>query len=352
MRRIWVVFGVLVALVASMLGAAVPASADVIDVMPGESIQDAIDAAHAGDTIVVHPGVYHENLLVNKDRIKLRGSGASADGTVLLPPADPKGPGKGDGIAVLGDVDFKTGAVHRRSHGVQVSGFLVKGFKEFGIFAYATDGFEFSHNMAVNNGEYGISGFNIRDGRFVNNVAVGSGEAGYYWGDSKGANAVIRGNEAYGNRLGIFVRDSSQGVVQDNHVHDNCTGLLVLDTASDIPVVGWRVTGNQAWHNNRFCAGDGGDAGRGIVVAGARRTTIASNTIWDNHTSHKVQFPGGLIIVSGKKIAGGADPARVRVRSNQVFKNRAHDIIWDGSGSRITFKGNQCDTSDPGGLCH
>src|ERR671911_3214213 len=43
---------------------------------PGESIQKAINAADPGDTIVVR-GVHREDVVIRKDRIKLRGEGAA-----------------------------------------------------------------------------------------------------------------------------------------------------------------------------------------------------------------------------------------------------------------------------------
>lgn len=48
------------------------------------TIQAAVDAAQPGDTVRVPPGVYHENVLVNKDNITIEGSrGAILDGTGL-----------------------------------------------------------------------------------------------------------------------------------------------------------------------------------------------------------------------------------------------------------------------------
>src|SRR5438874_7115194 len=72
--------------VVATMALAVPAHAATIDVYPGDSIQAAIGQAAPGDTIVVHPGIYHQSVLVNKDHITLRGAGASGQGTVIAPP--------------------------------------------------------------------------------------------------------------------------------------------------------------------------------------------------------------------------------------------------------------------------
>src|SRR2546426_9230547 len=117
---------------AATIAVAIPAQAKTIDVRQGQSIQAAIDSASPGDTMVVHPGTYHENGNVNKNDITLRGSGASAEGTVLLPPKKPpQGPMGEIGIGVFNKVDFKTGKVVQASKGVRVTGFLVKGFHDF-----------------------------------------------------------------------------------------------------------------------------------------------------------------------------------------------------------------------------
>jgi polygalacturonase len=41
------------------------------------TIQAAVDAANAGDTIVVPPGTYHETVVVDKDDLTIRGSVAA-----------------------------------------------------------------------------------------------------------------------------------------------------------------------------------------------------------------------------------------------------------------------------------
>ena len=110
------------------------ASADSSVVGPGESIQKAINAADPGDTIVVR-GVHHEDVIIRKNGIKLRG----IDGAVIETPAGAKADSpcsrvsKPTAICVLGDVSLKPGEVEitgPRVSDVSVSGFTIRGLKD------------------------------------------------------------------------------------------------------------------------------------------------------------------------------------------------------------------------------
>ena len=105
-----------VVLVATMLmlgilntALSVSAAPSVIHVYPGSGkpIQAAVDAAKAGDKIIVHAGTYHEQVIVSK-QLTLQGLDAviDLDGTT--------------------SIDDNTGAIYVDAGGVTVSGFTIR----------------------------------------------------------------------------------------------------------------------------------------------------------------------------------------------------------------------------------
>jgi parallel beta-helix repeat protein len=348
---------------AAALGTAQVASADVIHVFPGESIQEAIDEAEPGDTVRVHEGVYHENVAITKNRIRLRGDGQRK--TVLMPAGEPTpspctievAPGVFlvDGICIAGEFDPVTFELGPPVRGTKVERLHVTGFSGFGVILLNANRSTVERVQASHNDGYGISGFVLSRVRFLRNYAHHNHEPGFYVGDSPNARALIVGNRAHDNQMGILLRDASRGLVHHNRLRDNCVGVLVIETGAPDPARRWRLRRNTVRHNNRACEGTPTNgppplSGAGIVIAGADRVRVWRNKVLGHEASGPSAFTGGIVVVSSAT-AGGDAPNNNRIVRNTAFRNEPFDVFWDESGSGNRFRANRCATSDPQRIC-
>jgi hypothetical protein len=326
-----------------------PASA-VHVVMPGQSIQAAVDAANPGDTIVLQPGDYAGGILIKKDGITLRGAGRS---TVLsdtgdnncLPVAGPTG------ICVINP----DGAI---VHRVTIKDLKVNGFGAFGVFGFGTDRLTVTGVAAIDSGEYGITEFESTKGAFTHNYVAGTvGDAGLYVGDVANARGtIVADNVAVGNALGVLVRHASNVKIEDNKLMGNCVGVALVDDGQAGGQGYTRVTGNVINANNRTCPGEEAEGvpplgGSGVVILGGRHDTIRNNTIVGNQGDPATSpFAGGVVLAPAA--SPEATPAEHNiVMFNVIKRNSPADVIDESGSTTNIIKHNTCGTSQPAGLC-
>ena len=351
MKRVFGVSMLVAALFAAMLGLAPSASAATIVVEPGESIQAAVNHASPGDTIVVRAGVYHESVAINKDRLTLRGAGATSQGTVIVPAESSNRCFHGAaGFCVIGQ-RTAGGGVHRRTD-VTVDGFMFRGFEAFGLVGFGVRDLRVTNNFALNNGEYGITCFDCAGLTYLYNKAAGSEEAGYYIGDSRLADGVVAGNQAWNNLQGYFVRDANVGRLESNTANGNCAGFVLLDTGAPNNAHGWTVVNNDAYQNNKSCPGGEGPpfSGIGIALFGASNNDILHNTLRRNQPSGPSAISGGIVLFDTSDFGGGK-PNGNEIRANVLFRNLEFDINDQSGAHGNEFTKNRCKTSSPDGLC-
>jgi nitrous oxidase accessory protein NosD len=340
----------------ALIATASPASAhdSRLVVRPGESIQAAVDAANPGDTIVVRPGTYRQNVVVAKDGIKLVGFGARLVSPAAPEPnacADPGQPAA-IGICVAGEFDMNTGEVIKPVEDVTVEGFTLRDYPDAGVLAFGAKDATFQRNTALNDDEYGITAFVSSGTRMLFNRAVGADEAGFYIGDSPEADATLVGNVAADSRFGILWRNAEGGTAVGNLVRGNCAGIMVLSGIPGLPGLagGLTMRGNLVRGNTRACEeSEEGPAmsGVGIALVGAHDSRVAHNLVTGNVPTGPTAFSGGVAVVTDFL---GTAPKDNRVVGNVLRRNHP-DLFWDGSGSGNVFRGNDCKTSDPAGLC-
>jgi nitrous oxidase accessory protein NosD len=207
--------------------------------------------------------------------------------------------------------------------------------------------------LALNDGEYGISRFESTDSVFANDTAIGNEEAGFYIGDSPLAHSVVRASRASDNLFGIFIRHARHVTVEGNHLRGNCQGVIVLDDGQPGGAGNATIEHNSVNKNNKFCPpSEDGPAlqGGGILLLGATRTLVAGNSVAGN--VGKQINSGGIVVASAKQLTGGSDPNFDTIARNTAYRDHPADLIWDGTGTNVTFTGNRCATSLPSGLCH
>ena len=366
--------GVLIVLVFTGVGRGAPNPTCTVQVVAGQSIQNAIDGAAIGATVCVGPGTYRENLLIKKDGITLKGAGP--ENTVLEPPAQPRPfcpvlqipPIGGENFGLNGicvaDLDPQ-GKVLRTVNDVRVTGFTVRDFSGVGILFGGTNDARADHNVAANNKSYGITAFLSTHGLFEFNTSYGSGDAGFYVGNSPNADFKIRYNTAFADLWGILVRDASMGSVTDNLLHDSCSGLVFLNTGTTTGVHNWRASHNIVAHNDKFCSAEElpfSLTGVGILIGGGDHIVLRANRVLTNHPSgepsliNDVPLAGGIVVVSTANVSlfpgfyGDVAEHNIIVK-NAVLDNQPFDLVYDGLGSGNRFVFNTCDTSTPARLC-
>jgi hypothetical protein len=90
--------------------------------------------------------------------------------------------------------------------------------------------------------------------------------------------------------------------------------------------------------------------GGGILLLGATHTLVAANSVAGN--AGKQLNSGGILIASARALTGGSNPNFDTIAGNTAYRDHPADLLWDGTGTGVTFTGNHCAVSIPSGLCH
>ena len=312
----------------------------VLRVGPGQTfskIQDAVNAARSGDTILVYPSTYKESVNVMKNHLTLM---AQASGAVVDPSPT-------EGVACF---EVKADCV------------VIHGFDLTGTSTAPGIRFEGSHNEFSGNHIYGLNGPGVNalscrapnggsDGNLIADNDITQADLGIVVGSDSGTavnlNNRITGNTIHGlGSVGIAIYNSSECLVADNVIENVSFGLgiSIIAQTSQVPQHGHKVTGNRVIGVAEVGIGVFADettslshvavsgnqvglsGGYGILLQKDQGATLEDNTITDNQVS-ETQFTG---------IALTADVDENKIDSNAVTKCAVYGILVNGNQNKVT----------------
>ncbi len=312
------------------------------EVSEGESIQAAIDAASDGDTILVGPGTYDENLTIDK-QITLIGAQSGID-----PTGDG---GRGGAETVInGNIAVTVGADN-----ATIDGFtLNKGAGNVGI-SLETGATDITiQNNILNGGAVGDFSAGTRGivnadnggntGLTVSQNSFSGWRTGLYV-EEGAPGAVISGNDFDGNLVGLAFEEPDGQVVTGNSFTNNQQegiGLGAKDGSREVVLDGNTFTGNGGQPVGVYSDGDGitvtsNDAGTGGVLVlqdGATDVELLGEgglSVTGNSGDNEITGNNGANALDG---AGGADTLAGGFGDDSLVGGEGNDVLY-GNGDDI-----------------
>jgi len=222
-------------------------------------IQDAVDNASNGDTVLVYNGTYQENVVVNKT-INLIGENRT---TAVI-----DGGGSGDVIRLNSDW-------------TNISGFTIINGGSTGIYLYSNFN-NVSGNIISLNKNHGIYLWDSSMYNFISdNIIVSNEYGGIYWYYS-GYN-IISNNEIVSNFVGIGFRYSSNNIITNNTIALNkgWVGMWLSVSCNNNSICGNIITNNDD----------------GLEIYSSNNNIISDNIISNNHCGLELSFSANNNII-------------------------------------------------------
>lgn len=328
------------------------AAADVWRVEPGQSIQQAIDAAQPGAVVEVARAHYRENLVIDKP-LTLRGldrptiSGGLAGDTVRV---------TSPGVVIEGLIVRDSGSslleqnagiyIQPGSHGTTVRRCDLV-YNLFGLWIEKANDVLIEGNVITGKRDFsspqrgnGIQLYNTTGARIIDNQISFVRDAIYV---DVTHHAEFRGNKLHHTRYGTHYMNSYYNVWEDNDVWFNRGGLALMEVRDQI------VRRNRVWGNSdhgimlrtiqRATVEDNVVAGnaRGFFIYDAQDNTLRGNIVVDNLVGVHLSAGSVRNVVEHNEFIGNREPVRYVGSRDETWgaddgNHWSNYIGWDRDG--------------------
>jgi hypothetical protein len=327
-----------------------------IRVSVGGSIQDAVNLAAPGDTIIVEPGTYRNvdsnamyGVHITKNNIRLVGERSGTKKVVVQ-----YLPGSEQQVGIFfgpPGCEYNTPGTQAECNGntilnsMFISGIVVEGFPRNGIQTRRVDKFKILKCESVRNLGNGIYPTLSTNGLLQDNVAFGSKDSAMW--PSGCENVTMIGNTLRDSVLGLEITVSNRIWARNNIIYNNTVGVSLAhpnNTRTPMrPVMkDWFIEDNDIYDNNRENDSPPGalqeniPKGFGVLILGVSDHVVRKNKIRDNGTA-------GIAVVGYCTGQALADPNRA---CSEQFPPRADPSANNNLISQNNFKRNGGD-QDP-----
>ena len=317
------------------------------------TIQKAVNAADAGDTIRVKNGVYREAVRIDgrkKRYLKLVGN-----------------PGKPAKVVLEGNGKKQNGFAVNDADQVSLNGFKARNYRANGFFFTNLNGYTMNHLIAEKTGVYGLYAFNTIGGQILNSEAYYVNDGAFYIGQTppqdNPVQTMVRNVDGWGSPIGFSATNMRYVTITKSRFYNNAVGIVpnALDSEKFPPPEKNVIVNNEIfWNNFNFHEGDTPftkpspsatgslvPIGTGILLLGGRDHRIENNKIYGNFLTGIAAIDG--ILLQENPLAVSLD--RNIVRNNQFGLGGAdtngRDVTYDGSGSDNCFTLAASDTTFP-----
>lgn len=275
------------------------------------TIQAAVAAANPGDEIVVKPGIYKENIVINKNISIVSESGNFSD-------------------TIVRAADVSQDIFSIWANGVSIKGFGISGSSYAGIHVFGFTDCHIENNKLFNN-SCGIDLYMMSSGNRIDNNEISYCVTGISLGGSLYNNLSNNLISNCGNGISLF--DSPDNVLENNNISKNTEGIYLTGESNSNTLVGNTVilneksglhiyeTSNNLIYNNCF--------NNSVNV---KFETVSGTNTWNTTKTEGTNIAGGPYL-------GGnlwAKPDGI------IYSEKARDINLDGIlDSQYNIEGSQ-----------